>query len=343
MTQVKTAHLVMEVPPAQDFVASLYGWLQQEGSPLFCESFSAIKDGMNGFLEFVACHVPHAATTLDGEVIVDYRPLTNAFFEPVRKTRFEPGDEVGVASAGQISVSMGLPVALVFLKPAISYAARQLGPHRDTDIPSYCREGLFYLYEAWQTNSFPPAIETFASTDAVLHATLTFVVAHEASHLLFWVDKSTAESYHQVAFQAFDELVRDASALTEHQRSLACSGFCPAWLEEIAADILAYETCRQAWGANGRRDLLGPTLLCALAATFERFLEVNGLSANAGTHPPSMIRLMTFQRYLRGKLGVAAEEFQRTADWQMPLGFFSAFCRVLLGFERDQEEPVGRC
>lgn len=327
----KPAAIVFHLPSPERMIRCGH-WLDHHaGSSFLKEAFDLLRAGMQAVLDYMEARHPSARGRLLGDLIVQAEPLFNAYFDPTPRT-YAGRDGTATPTAGEIGVNIGIPITLACLKPVLRVAG-ELALDPSHPIPTELLVMVAQIHAAWHHDGFPPAFVVSLAADPAFAATLRFVVAHEASHYLFRADDALGARYLGQAAAVFEQLLDRPGFFTAaqiaHTRGLfRDADLYASWVEELAADTLAYDICRETFEQRGRHDLMGVTTLACMGAAFEHFLELQGVRFRP-THPYAIARLFAFEKHLQNQVGLPTAEFVKTLTWQLPVGYLTAFCRIL--------------
>lgn len=163
--------------------------------------------------------------------------------------------------------------------------------------------------------------------------TLTYILTHEVSHHVLRSDSQAGQEYRVAADSAYRQLLErvgfyDARQIEHTRQILQDASRRAGWLEELAADMLAYQICSSVLDRGSRGALGGLTTICILGAAYEHFAETSGIVITP-THPYAIARPIAFEKHLHTRLGITLEEFRRRPEWLFPIAFMNAACRLL--------------
>jgi hypothetical protein len=287
-----------------------------------------------GYLDL---HHPAARETLDPKVVVSASPSIGAFLDAGPKLiDLETGQQRNARD--EISVDIGTVVFLSCLKPVLSFVGREVLAVQDSPIPTELLVVIAYVHEALRSEAYPPAFVSSLRGDPALEATLTFLLAHETSHHVFNVDRTAARHYGQTAGAVLDQLLSEPDFFSVQQISWTTRLFQnPAlhasWIEELAADMMAYDICLSVCDQNGRRDLMGVTTLIVMAVILEHYMELEGIPLTP-SHPYAAAGLLAFEKHRQNILGLPTPAFKETLDWLIPTRYFDSLARILRSITR---------
>jgi hypothetical protein len=319
--------------PSPEQALRFNGWLDQNKSPFLAESFDILRDAMQKIWGYLELHHLAAREHLNRDVIVAVEPVFNAFLDARSKRLIDPESGQDVKALPEICVNIGVPIMLACLRPVFLFAAREAMARQDSTVPTELLVVVARVHEALHFDAFPPAFATSLHQDPAFPATLTFILAHETSHYLFGVDRSSAQKYREIAGSVFNQLLSGpdfftAPQIAQTKRLFQDPALHASWVEELAADVMAYDICSSICDQKGRRDLMGITTLCAMQAIFEHYLELEEIRF-APTHPYAAARLLAFEKHRQNVLSLRTADFKTTLDWQLPTRWFDSVRRVL--------------
>lgn len=325
--------IIAHLSPLEQMV-KIQEWMELHSNPDFLqESFALFRKGMQKVLEYVEKQYPAALHELNHDVIVIEEPLFNAALDTEQKTYHNSPDEPETQYSGEVCVNIGVPMTLACLKPVLFYVGEMCIGNQTEPIKAEILLALAQLYTAWHDNDYPPPHVTSLKEDPALEATLSFIVAHEAGHFLLRNVPHVSLQYRAAAAEVFRQLLAtsdfySAAQIAQVKRIFQSEEIYDSWMEELAADILAYDICIDASDEKGRHDLMGFTTQCVIQAAYEAYLEEENIQY-VPRHPYAIARLLAFEKHLQKRSGLATAEFKNTLDWLLPTNYLFTFCRVL--------------
>jgi hypothetical protein len=307
-------------------VAHLHGWLQ---APILSELIAIFREGMQTALAYIRTRYPASYDAFSGELVLTLEPVFNAAL--IRKCLVIGNQTIRF---GQISLEVGIPITLAYLLPVLAFASDAMLSPEECPVPTEVHRAVEYLYHAWDSQQYPPAVPVSLRDAPALKATLLFVLAHEVGHLVL-ATASDAARYLDDAHTALIRLLQEADLLSRDQAAsiaplIRDSEIMSSWVEELAADAFAFEMVHDEVASQpGRVDLMGISTLCALGGVLEHYFTTRGVQFVA-THPYALVRLLAFEKGRQIALGLCAEDFKTTTyDWQIPVIYFHEVGRVL--------------
>ena len=326
------SRIVWRLPPLERMVR--FGdWMGRNKTPFITEALEVLRQGMDEICEYLQTHHPRARAQLTPDVIVTENSLFNAYLDTRRRILINPDTGTRTEGLPEISINIGVPITLACLKPVLSFAAREVLSRRETPIPTDLLVMVIRLYEAWHHDTYPPAFVTSLHEDPSFDATLIFLLAHETSHHVFAVEREVAAEYRSRAHDVLNQLLKEPEFFTAPQIAytkdlLSDPDLYDGWIDELAADAMAYNICRSVCEQKGRRDLMGITTLCAMGAIIERHFELEDIQFKP-SHPYSAARLMAFEKHQQNLLGLSTAEFKQSFEWLLPTLYFDSTIRIL--------------
>lgn len=328
----KKAKIIVHLPPPQQ-IPQFLRWAGEFSGDFMSESSVSFREGMQNVIDFVAENYPAANSSLSSDLIVYEEPIFNAYLDTSPGTYYDSTGDKGRRMNSEICVNIGIPITLACLKPVLFFAAQSTLTKDETSIPTEIFVCITHLFIAWHQGTYPPTFVSSLSKDPALHATQTFLVAHEASHFLFRADENIRKEYNEISIRILEQLLSNPGFFTSPQieqtkRIFADKKIHASWVEELSADLMAHNICKSACEQRGRRDLFGITTICAVQAILEHYLELENIQFTP-THPYASARLLAFERHLQNQSGLSTTDFRETLDWAIPMNFFSEICRIL--------------
>lgn len=325
--------VVCRLPPPEKLRA--FNEWGDANKPFFKETIEDLRASMESVAGFIRTNHAAACKSMSLDVVLSWEPQFNAFLDNRPKTLIDMETSCKTVASPEISINIGVPIALACLKPVLRFCGQEMATGVKSEPPNQLLVMIARLHEAWHFQSYAPAFVTSLRQDPAWSGTLTFILAHEASHHLLHAEADTGRKYRSAAQAVYRQLLDksgyyyNARQIDHVRRLFEDPRRRAAWIEELAADILAYEICRTVDEPKGLRDLFGVTTMCVMCAAFEHYLEIEEISWEP-THPFAFARLLAFEKHLQIKLALTDTEFSKRPEWLFPMVYFKSFSRVLV-------------
>lgn len=328
----KPVKVEMRLPPPEK-IRAFKAWSDENGQ-LFTEMIEDLRASMESIAGYIRANHAAACKGMSLDVVLSWEPQFDAFLDNRQKTLINMESGHKTVARPEISINIGVPSAIACLKPVLSFCAQEMATGVKSDPPTQLLVVIARLHEAWHFQSYAPAAVVSLRQDPAWRGTLTFILAHEASHHLLHAEADTGRKYRSAAQAVYRQLLEkpgfySARQIDQVRHLFEDSHRRATWIEELAADILAYEICRAVDAPKGMRDLMGVTTMCVMCAAFEHYLEIEDISWEP-THPYAFARLLAFEKHLQIKLALTDSEFLKRPEWLFPVVYFESVSRVLV-------------
>lgn len=328
----RSVKVAMRLPPPEK-VRAFNAWSDANGQ-FFAELIEDLRASMESIAGYIRANHTAACKGMSLDLVLSWEPQFDAFLDRRQRTLIDMESGHKTGARPEISINIGVPIALACLKPVLSFCAQEMATGVKSDPPTQLLVMIARLHEAWHFQSYAPAFVLTLRQDPAWRSTLIFILAHEASHHLLHAEPDTGRKYRSAAQAVYRQLLEKpgfySARQIDHVRQLLEDSHRRAtWIDELAADILAYEICRAIDEPKGLRDLMGLTTICVMCAAFEHYLEVEDISWEP-THPYAFARLLAFEKHLQLKFALTDSEFLKRPEWLFPVVYFESVSRVLV-------------
>lgn len=308
----------------------------------FLKYFSQItKDIAKQFFIYFNKYHPETTSKLQNCVYVYIQePTFNASF---RKNSFVQDDTKEIKNEikyglGEISINLGVPTSLAYLKPVFSYLANSF-VNKDKVKKISDEEILIHisrLFAGWRTDRYPGIsdIDESIINDISYAITIRFLIAHELSHFLFYTKEKAKNIYFTYSDKLLEGIISNSenllnSSQISHLKNLFQYGdIVDSWVEEIAADVLAFDMCEMAF-PRVPTPLSGAITMIVMSLIIEGYLESFRLKPSY-YHPYSFVRFLALAQYLQERAKIKEYKvFANTFDWAYSHHFYFSIRRIL--------------